>query len=479
MAYKEFIAAIDLGSSHIVGMVGVKEQNKALSVITYEVESTDKCIRRGCVKSIKDAANKINRLILKLENKLKGEKIAKVYLGIGGQSLRTINHTVTRMLGGGTITDEVLASLEDECKAYHPDMLDIFKVTSPVYFLDNKSESNPLGLSCSRIEAHYKLIVGRPSLRHALLNNLASHIKVEIAGLITEPDALADLVLSDTEKEEGCILIDFGAGVTSVTIVKEHKIVALTVIPLGSDLITRDLMSLNIAEKEAERLKRTFGNALMEKEDPKQTVSVEMTDGQTNKEVKISEINLIVEARAREIIENAYARVEEAGVAKEAGFSVVISGNGSALKNMREAISQRFKMDVRYSSVRKDKIESGEMIANNPSYTMAAALLLQGNMDCAVAEPVVVPEVKVVVQEAVIQTEPDETEPGETRKPVELQSEELKNTKKENHPHEEKTASERSSSRNSQNSRHQPNRTKVPGLFDKVAGKISEMFNEE
>ena len=47
----------------------------------------------------------------------------------------------------------------------------------------------------------------------------------------------------------------FGAGVTSVTMYKDGSLAGLYVIPLGSHLITRDLMSLGMPEKEAERVK--------------------------------------------------------------------------------------------------------------------------------------------------------------------------------------------------------------------------------
>ena len=36
MAYTDFIAAIDLGSSHMVGMVGAKAPAGTLSIIAYE-----------------------------------------------------------------------------------------------------------------------------------------------------------------------------------------------------------------------------------------------------------------------------------------------------------------------------------------------------------------------------------------------------------------------------------------------------------
>ena len=76
MAYTDFIAVIDLGSSHMVGMVGVKSQRGTLSIIAYEVEDSSSCIRRGCVYNVDESANKIKRLILKLENNLCGAKFA-------------------------------------------------------------------------------------------------------------------------------------------------------------------------------------------------------------------------------------------------------------------------------------------------------------------------------------------------------------------------------------------------------------------
>ena len=47
MAYTDFIAAIDLGTSHMVGMVGTKNATGALSIIAYEVEHSGTSIRRG------------------------------------------------------------------------------------------------------------------------------------------------------------------------------------------------------------------------------------------------------------------------------------------------------------------------------------------------------------------------------------------------------------------------------------------------
>ena len=63
MTYTDFIAVIDLGTSHIVGMVGRKNENDVLSIMAYDVEKSEGCIRRGCVYNVEETANKIRRIL--------------------------------------------------------------------------------------------------------------------------------------------------------------------------------------------------------------------------------------------------------------------------------------------------------------------------------------------------------------------------------------------------------------------------------
>lgn len=385
MAYTDFIAAVDLGTSHMVGMVGKKDASGKLSILAYETDSSDNCIRRGCIYNVKETAGKINRLVRLLENKVE-TSITKIYIGVGGQSLRTMEHKVTRVLGNGAVTEEMLREMNDECRKFLPDQLTVLDVASPTYYLDGEPEMEPLGMTGARIEAHYKLVVGRPLLRRSI-ENMCEHLRADVAGIVVTPLALADLILTDQEKMSGSALIDFGAGVTSVTLFLGGKLLGCYVIPLGSQLITRDLMTLGIPEREGERLKRSYGNALWEKDADPQPIPVDWADGRHSGELKYSDINRVVEARCRELIENVYARLVDAGVVNEPGYSLVIAGNGSVLKNLLEALAARCKMNVRYAAVRRDCIADGEMIANNHVYMTAAALLLKGTVNCALVQP--------------------------------------------------------------------------------------------
>ena len=255
MAYTNFIAAIDLGTSRMVGVVGTKNAAGALSIIACDTEGSGDAIHRGCVYNIEETARRIRRLISKLENKLEGARIGKVYVGIDGQSLRSIEHNVSKLLGSeGVVTEEVLSSLRNECRKYHSDeTVDVLAQESPIYFLDDKPVSNPLGLSGTRIEARYQLIVGRPSLRRNVAQSF-ERAKVGVAGYAIAPLALADILLSARDKEQGCALIDLGAGTTSLAVYKHGNLINLSVVPLGGDLITKDIESRFFSAKEAERV---------------------------------------------------------------------------------------------------------------------------------------------------------------------------------------------------------------------------------
>ncbi len=383
MAYTDFVAVIDLGTAHIVGMVGTKNPNSgALTIIAQEVENAGTGIRRGTVFNIEETATTIKRLVKKLEAQLNGGRIAKVYVGIGGQSIHSINHSVIKEVAEeGVVTEEIKDILLEECRAYQPKGLDVLDIVSPTYYVDNKLESNPVGIPFTKIEARFKLIVGRPSLRRHIENSIAERAQIKVAGVLISPLALADVVLSEDEKQLGCALINFGAGVTSLTVYKGGNLVNLCVIPFGGHLITRDLTSLSLIESEAERIKITYSSAIVDKDDDS-TIQVNSIDGVGVRELRMMDVNYVVESRINEILENVFAQLEAGDTLKSLGAGVVITGGASNLRNLVESMQKRLKMEVRYASMRKGILDKSPL-ALDPSYAVAIGLLMQGDENCA------------------------------------------------------------------------------------------------
>ncbi|MDR2791152.1 MAG: cell division protein FtsA [Tannerellaceae bacterium] len=393
--YTDFVVAVDLGTSHLTGIVGRRNESGKLNVLARETEEGNTGIRRGCVFNIGETAAKLSSLVRKLESRLEGGRIAKVYIGVGGQSVRAIDHVVSHELGNGEeeVTEEVLDLLHEACRAYKPEGLDVLDIVPPAYRVDGKKALNPVGVPCRNIEAHFKLIVGRPSLRKHVLN-VAERAHVRVAGIVISPLMQAEAVLTDNEKELGCALVDFGAGVTSLTIYKGGRLQFLNVIPLGARLITRDLTGLNLVEAEAERVKVTYGAAEVDKEDTS-TVQVNGEDSTGLSDIRLMDINTIVEARAKEILENVLVRLERPEVENMLGGGVIITGGGANLRKVAELMKKRLKREMRFATLRKGLFEQGAEAGDDPTNAVAVGILMLPDAEnCArrTAPPVAAPQ---------------------------------------------------------------------------------------
>jgi cell division protein FtsA len=377
----DYIVAIDLGTSHITGIVGEKNADGICSIVACETENPFSCIRRGNIRNLDDTADHVAGLVKKLESRLKGRYIDKLYIGTGGQSLRTIDHVEGKDIAeGAVVTKGDVKELKEKCRQYVPDLLDVLDVAPAAYYLDGRRETKPIGVPCKRFEAHYKLIIGRGSVRRDILNSIRERAGKEVAGIIVSPLALADAMLSREEKELGCALVDFGAGVTSVSVYKNGDLLHMSVIPLGGNLITRDITSMQLTEAESEKLKKEYGCAVLEKEDDEKTVTVEMEG--SDREIAVNDLNAIVEARAKEIVENVYARISEVIELKSLGYGIVLAGCASELKKLPKLITEKCKVKARHSAIRSGLIHGGDEMTGNPSCMTAVGIMLKGTEPC-------------------------------------------------------------------------------------------------
>jgi Actin-like ATPase involved in cell division len=169
MELTEFIAAVDLGTSKIVGIVGTKSRDgKMLHVAALEKEDSDSCIKRGCIQNVEEAATKVQRLISRLENRAKC-KIGKIYVSLNGQSVQSLDDKVARPLNEDTpITDQIIESLKETSMKRQVGAKEIFDIVPSEYIVDGRKAEQPVGVYGVEIEATHKLIIGRPILKKIL-----------------------------------------------------------------------------------------------------------------------------------------------------------------------------------------------------------------------------------------------------------------------------------------------------------------------
>jgi len=378
---KEFIVAIELGSSMIRGIAGHKNPDGSITVLAYATEKSNQCIRKGAVYNVDKTVQAINHVITQMESTL-STRIDRVYVGIGGQSVHSVKNSKEKTFPLETrISDEIVDSLRDDNAAtIYPEMQLLYPVAQE-FKVDNQYQVDPVGIQCHRIEGNFLNILCRKN-NYRNLNNCFERAGLQIAEMYLAPVALADSVLTSTEKRTGCALIDFGAQTTTVAVYYKSILRHLSVVPLGSENITLDLESYPMEREEAESLKLKYGSAYTENENVDPTKKYDINPSRKIDSVKFLEI---VEARATEIIANAINQIPTE-YSDKLTSGIVITGGGANMRNMQLAIEKiNHNYKIRQATFVKQAIKSNKSELNSHDGTLNTllGLLAKGDMNCA------------------------------------------------------------------------------------------------
>jgi cell division protein FtsA len=385
MEPKEYIAAIDLGSSKIIGMIGWKRPDSTLEVVAVEKIESPSCIRRGTIHNLEETANHVKQILPKLDSRIHPNKLTKVYVGVAGQSIHTLNHKITRSFTQEEVINEkIIDSIIDECFNYSIDeKIDVLDVYPNEYKLDaKKTEINPIGVACEEIEANVKLIVGRTSLKESF-SGVVEDGKIECLEIVSQVSS-ANLLLSEADKVLGSALIDFGAGTTSVTIFKDGLLRHLAVIPFGGNVVTKDICSANLMESDAEKLKTSFGSAIFNPESDNKVFRPHNTGAVDEPKIELHMLNNIIEARMTEIVENIWSQIQSSGFSKNLGAGIYYTGGASQLRNTGDLIKRITGIEAKKAATNRNIFNSSTSSESmlNPSYTTVLGMLLGGTTNC-------------------------------------------------------------------------------------------------
>lgn len=379
---KEFIIAIELGSSKMTGIAGQKNLDGSITILAVAKEDSTSCIRKGVVYNLEKTTIALTNLVKKLKNMLKTE-IAKVYVGVGGQSLRGIKNTIVReMPQSAVITQDVVDSILDSNRAMTYPEQEILDAAIQEYKVDAQYQIDPVGIQCHRLEGNFLNILWRAQF-YRNLKKCLENANIHVAEMYLSPMVLADNVLTDAERRAGCVLVDLGAETTTVAVFYRDKLRNVAVIPLGSGNITKDLESLQMDETEAERLKLKYGSAYTDVADIDPSAILPIDSSRTVESRKFIEV---VEARTLEIIENVKSLIPTEYADKLLG-GVVLTGGGSNMKNIEKAFRVALDEDkvrvAKFVTINIDTKNTKPELRHDGTMNTILSLVAHGDMNCA------------------------------------------------------------------------------------------------
>ena len=376
----QFVAAIDVGTTKIVTLLGKRNENKKLEIVGYS-RSDSRGIRRGEVLNPEEASNVVRDTVLDLQQRT-GVIFSEVFVGIAGQHIRMMKsrNYINRVSYDDSITtDDVRQLIRDANNIALDEGKIIIDILPQSYIVDNETDIfNPIGMLGKRLEANFNIVVGNvDSVKR--IRKCVTQAGLVFKEVFLEPLASSDAVLFDEEREAGVALVDIGGGTTDVAVFHDNVLRHSAVIPFGGYVVTKDIKdACGLSEQVAEEVKLQFGVALSSAaEDNKVIVIPSKIPGREPKEISMRNLANIIQARMEEIIDGIMFQIENSGCADKLGCGIVITGGGSMLRYLKELFRFCTGLDVRIGYPGEHLAGNSENI-NEPSYATGVGLIMKG-----------------------------------------------------------------------------------------------------
>jgi cell division protein FtsA len=346
----DIITGIDVGSSKVCTIIGQSDKNGEIQIVgigNYPCNG----VKKGVVVDIDTTAFAIKKSIEQAE-RMANQKVLSVYLKIPGGLTKVYRNrglvAVTREDREITHQDveRVLQAARIIAISSDKQIIDIIPME---YIVDGYGEiRDPVGMAGLRLEVDAAIVTGSVTA----VQNMEKCVKragFDVAGIVVEPLATTEAVMTKDERELGAALIDVGAGITDISVFKSGNMVYSALIPVGGDHITNDLsVGLKISCEEAENIKKKYGSVLRVVEGDSDKIKISNITNKNLSEISINEIVDIIEARVSEILTIAYDKMDKSGVMELVSTNIVITGGGiTFLKGSGELAQEIFNKNVR------------------------------------------------------------------------------------------------------------------------------------
>ena len=371
----QYIVALEISSSKIVGAIAERLSSSNILVKHIEEVKKQDCVRYGCVTNVETTKTVVQSIIRNLEAQVPNGTIKEVYVGFGGRSVHAETVNVERHLNSDTaITERIIDDMLHEArnKKCTPGF-SVLDVAPGKYRVDKVEVLQPRGMFGSNVATQMHQVVARPALL-TNLNRVLGDLGFTVKGYTVTHLGLGQHAVKSDERSLGCMLVDMGAETTTVSIYRDGILKYLNTLPLGGRNITRDIMALNVLEEKAESVKKSIMNPLNHSAE---NVTIE---GMSSSSAR----NYII-ARTGEILANINMQLTYANFKPEDLHNIVLVGGASLLPGLADKLSELTKLPVRMATIPANvKLNPG--CQNKVEYIEMFSLLLESAADMGAAD---------------------------------------------------------------------------------------------
>ncbi|HKB88233.1 MAG TPA: cell division protein FtsA [Patescibacteria group bacterium] len=390
MNKSRIIAGIELGSNKIATLISQVVTDPISLETTINImgaaSSPSRGIKKGQIVDIEEAVEAVISSVEAAE-RMAGYNLESAYVALGGAHIHSQNsHGVVAISepNGEINQNDVDRAIEAASAISLPTSREIIHVMPREYIVDGETGvRDPVGMSGVRLEVDTHIVsAGSAAIKN--VKKAINEVGVQIDDLIFSGMASGEAVLSGTEKELGCVLIDIGGGTTSIAAYTDGALSYSGVIPVGAKNVTNDLaIGLRVSLETAEKIKLALSNKKKKEEsDEMDLVGLGVTE--VTKISKKTLLEGIIRPRLNEIFTMVRMELEREGLANRIPSGAIITGGGAETAGVIDSAKRMLSLPVRIGIPRGVSGLIDDVV--NPSFSTCVGLLLYGAHDVPVNE---------------------------------------------------------------------------------------------
>lgn len=360
-----WIASLDMGSEKMVMAVAEKQANGDSRLSEIRIVASQG-VKNGMITDKQKAKTCIQYLI---REAAKGQMIDALHVSLSGDALMMTEHCVnTPFPKVKTIDWNDVVKAEKRCAemvlSKDEELVELIPVS---YAVDRKRVNDPVGMAGKRLDIYYRVYLAEYNYL-AELRNMFAGLGIENVNFFPVADAMQAALV--TETDANFAVVDLGASSTSVSVMKNGRIVFEEQLPLGVRTVDSDIMSaFSVDASKARKLKHENGAAL--RYNCKNT-KVVIPD--TKLSIESRDLAFVIQCRMEELLEGAVYQLQQCGNMEETGGTILLTGGGSRLADVDILLGRLSGHRVRRAKAKGVRTEKEDTL-RMPEYLIALGLL--------------------------------------------------------------------------------------------------------
>ena len=366
---------LDVGTTKVCCLIGRTDPDGTMRVIGSAMRAS-RGVRAGGIVDLDAASHSIAGVVGEAEDKA-GQRIEHYLVNLSCGQPESRLYTVEWPVGGRAVSEHDLRRVVQE--GGRRALLagrEIIHVVPLMFSVDEtQGVTDPRRMHCDQLKARLHVIDAAASAVHNLMATIG-RCKLQLEELVSSPLASGLATLVEDERQLGTTVIDMGGGTTDMAVFNEGQLLHTAHLRIGGLHITKDIaQGLSIPLAQAERLKTLYGSAQLSPDDERELLSISLVGEEEHDVHKIprSKVISIIVPRLEETFEMVRTQLEAAGIGREAGHRVVLTGGASQMPGLRDMATRMLGGQVRLG--KPAHVRGLPDLASGPAFATASGLL--------------------------------------------------------------------------------------------------------